>query len=131
MTLSPRQWRHHADRLAWLFEAPLLRQLARLRLQAEPPWDVFGLHGLLMEHRLPRLRLEPFTSGLALSFDRERLTVRFDDSRSFDRHAQTVRNLAPRFAPAPFSRFAVQIADRQATRAELERLGEVCQRHAG
>lgn len=131
LTLTPRPWRHHADRLTWFLEAPLARQLARVRFAADPPWDVFGLHGLLVEQRLSRLRVEPFTPGLCLSFDHERLLVRFDDGRSLDRHAQTVRNLVPRFAPAPFSRFAVQIADRQATRTELERLGELFLRHAG
>ncbi|MBL8910948.1 MAG: TIGR02996 domain-containing protein [Archangium sp.] len=131
LTLSPRPWRHHADRLTWFFEAPIARQLQRVRFAAEPPWDVFGLHGLLIEQRLMRLRVEPFTPGLALSFDCDRLTVRFDDGRSLDRHAQTVRNLGPKFAPAPFSRFAVQIADRRATRTELERLGELFLRHAG
>jgi uncharacterized protein (TIGR02996 family) len=131
LTLSPRPWRHHADRHAWLFESPLARHLRRLRLAAEPPWDVFGLHGVLSQQRLERLTVETSTAGLTLSFDLRALTVRFDDARSFDRLSQTLRNLAPRFAPHPFERFELRIADRRATRGELERLGEAFLRHAG
>jgi hypothetical protein len=131
LELTPRPWRHHAERMAWLFESTLARQLRRLALRVEPPWDLFGLHGQLQVHRLEHLRIEPVTLGLRMSFDQRARVVRFDDARAFDRHAQTLRNLAPRFTPHPFDRFELRIADRQATRSELERLGELFLRHAG
>lgn len=130
LELTPRPWRHHAERMSWLFDSALARHVRRLALRIDPPWDIFGLHAQLDIHRLDRLRLEPVTVGLRMSFDRESLVVRFDDASAFDRHAQTLRNLAPRFAPHPFSRFELRIADRRATRAELERLGELFLRHA-
>ncbi|MFT3707349.1 MAG: TIGR02996 domain-containing protein [Archangium sp.] len=130
LEITPRPWMHHAERMSWLFDSALARQLRRLALRIDPPWDIFGLHAQLDVHRLERLQIEPVTIGLRMSFDRQSLSVRFDDASAFDRHAQTLRNLAPRFAPHPFSRFDLRIADRRATRAELERLGELFLRHA-
>lgn len=130
LTLVPRPWRHHADRLAWLLESRLAHQLAVLRLSIDPPWDVAGLHGLLVQHRLTRLRLELFVPGWAMHFNEHEVSVHFDDARALERHAQTLRNLGPKFLPFPFSRVQVKVGQRAATAAQLARLGDLFSRHA-
>lgn len=124
-----RPFRHHADWLAWLFEAPLLRQLERLTLWMDLPFDVAGLNSLLQQHRLKHLKLELANEGVTLRMDTGWLTVRFDNPFWLGQRAQAMRNLAPHFAPFPYPRFDVQVGERKATREELTQLGEVFTTH--
>ena len=122
--------RHRADSLGWLFEAPLIRQLERLRLWVEMPFDVAGLHALLGQQRLDRLKVELANTGLTLMLDASRLTVRFDNEFWLGQRAQSMRNLAAHFAPFPYPRFDVQVGGLPATKEQLARLGDVFIRHA-
>ena len=131
--LSAQDWRpvrQRADSLAWLFEAPLIRQLERLRLWLEMPFDVAGVHALLGQQRLGHLRVELANTGLTLVMDESWLTVRFDNEFWLGQRAQPMRNLAAHFAPFPYPRFDVQVGGRRATRDELARLGDVYIAHA-
>ncbi len=129
LSLAPTPFRHHADWLSWLFAAPLLRQLDRLRLQLELPFDVAGLHAQLVRQELPRLTLELATLGVSLRLHRGALTVHFANVFWLGQHERALRNLASRFAPFPYGRFEVRVGERPATRAELERLGDVFVTH--
>lgn len=130
LSLTPTPFRHHADWLGWLFEAPLLRQLDRLTLWLERPFDVAGLHSQLLRHRLERLKLGLTQQGVTLVMDAGWLTVRFDNEFWLGQRAQALRNLAAHFAPFPYRRFEVLVGGRRATREELERLGDVFIAHA-
>lgn len=130
LALAPNPFRHHADHLAWLFESPLLRQLERLSLWMEFPFDVAGIHALLVQHRLERLKLELANTGLKLTLWQDWLTVRFEDAFWLRQRAQAVRNLASHFAPFPYRRFDVRVGDRPATKEELTWLGSVVLTHA-
>ncbi len=129
LSLSPRPYRHHADWLEWLFAAPLVRQLERVRLWMELPFDVAGLHALLIRSRLESLKLELVVTGVRLVMDAAWLTVQFDNEFWFERHAQALRNLSSHFAPFPYRRFDVKVGSRPATRAEIEQLGDVFAAH--
>jgi uncharacterized protein (TIGR02996 family) len=124
LRLAPSPFRHHADWLAWLFEAPLLRQLERLTLWMELPFDVAGIHALLVAQRLGRLRVELANTGVRLALTESRLTVHFDNEFWLGQRTQSLRNLATHFTPFPYPRFDVQVGGRPATREELQRLGE-------
>jgi uncharacterized protein (TIGR02996 family) len=130
LRLQPSPFRHHADWLGWLFEAPILRQLERLTLWMDLPFDVAGIRSLLLQQRLDRLKLELANMGVALVLAGDWLTVRFDSVSWLARRAQALRNLAPHFAPYPFRRFEVEVGGRRATREELAQLGEVFVAHA-
>ncbi len=129
LSLAPTPFRHHADWHEWLFASPVLPQLERVRLWMELPFDVMGLHALLVRRGLPRLKLELATMGVKLHLDLAWLTVQFDSEFWLGRHGQAMRNLAPNFAPFPYRRFDVRVGDRPATPAELERLGDVFRSH--
>ncbi len=130
LALAPNPFRHHADHLAWLFESPLVQQLERVSLWMELPFDVAGLHALLVQHRLERMKLELANTGLKLTLFQDWLTVQFDDAFWLGQRAQAVRNLASHFAPFPYRRFDVRVGARPATKEELVRLGSVVVAHA-
>ncbi len=130
LRLAPSPFRHHADWLAWLFEAPVLRQLERLTLWMELPFDVAGIQSLLVQQRLDRLQLELTNMGLKLVLKGGGLTVQLDNEFWLGQRAQALRNLGPHFAPFPFRRFEVRVGERPATRQELERLGDSFVVHA-
>ncbi|MDP2273731.1 MAG: TIGR02996 domain-containing protein [Archangium sp.] len=130
LALAPNPFRHHADHLAWLFESPLVLQLERVSLWMELPFDVAGLHALLVQHRLERMKLELVNTGLKLTLFQDWLTVQFDDAFWLGQRAQAVRNLASHFAPFPYPRFDVRVGARPATKDELARLGSVVVAHA-
>lgn len=125
LALAPNPFRHHADWLAWLFESPLLHQLERLSVSMELPFDVAGLHAMLVRHRLGRLKLELANTGVKFTLGQDWLTVQFADERWLGQRAQAVRNLASHFAPFPYRRFEVRVGDRPARKEELARLGSV------
>lgn len=133
LRLSPgaRPFRHRADGLAWLFESPLPRQLERLVLWTELPFDVAGTQALLEKHRLDRLRLELANTGVTLTLEGNELTVRFENESWLEQRAQSMRNLAPHFAPFPYRRFRVLVGEHRATKEQLARLGDVFVAHAG
>lgn len=132
LSLAPSPFRHHADWLVWLFDAPVLRQLDRVRLWMELPFDVTGLHGQLIRFGLgERLKLELATMGVKLVMDARWLTVQFESEFWLGRHAQALRNMATWFAPFPYREFEVRVGGRAATMEELQRLGELYTRHAG
>lgn len=122
LTLTPQPWVHHAARLEWLFSDPLLTRLQTLRFAVDPPWDVAGLQGQLVERNLRQLRLETSARGATLRFDMNQLELRFDDTAALTRNAQTLRNLVPKFTPFPYSRVAMRIAAREATVEERRQL---------
>ena len=130
LRLAPSPFRHHADWLAWLFEAPLLRQLDQLTLWMELPFDVAGIHAQLVQQRLKRLRVELANTGIQLTLSEARLTVTFANEFWLRSRAQGLRNLAPHFAPFPYPRFEVRVGERAASREELEQLGEHFVTHA-
>ena len=130
LSLAPSPFRHHADWLGWLFEAPIVRQLERLTLWMELPFDVAGIQALLMQQRLDRLKLELSNTGIKLTPSVGWLTVHFDNEFWLGQRAQALRNLAPHFAPFPYPRFDVKVGGRPATREELARLGEHFVEHA-
>ncbi len=125
LTLIPQTARHRADWLSWLFEAPLLRQLDRLTLQLELPFDVGGMQAQLTRHRLDRLTLELRTMGVKLVLRAGALAIHFDDASWLTRHTPALRNLAAQFSPFPFARFEVRVGGAAATRAQLQRLGDL------
>ena len=88
LRLSPSPFRHHADWLAWLFEAPVLRQLERLTLWMELPFDVAGIQSLLVQQRLDRLQLELANMGLRLVLKGGWLTVHLDNEFWLGQRAQ-------------------------------------------
>ena len=124
LRLAPSPFRHHADWLAWLFEAPLLRQLEHLTLWMELPFDVAGIHAQLVRQRLSRLRVELANTGVRLAMSESHLTVTFDNEFWLRQRAQALRNLAPRFSPFPYRRFDVMVGTRSATKDELSLLGD-------
>lgn len=124
LRLAPSPFRHHADWLAWLFEAPLLRQLEQLTLWMELPFDVAGIHAQVVRQRLERLKVELANTGVRLTLSASRLTVTFDNEFWLRQRTQALRNLAPHFAPFPFPRFDVRVGERPATKAELAQLGD-------
>lgn len=124
LSLAPSPFRHHADWLAWLFEAPLLQQLEQLTLWKEFPFDVAGIHAHLVRQRLLRLRVELANAGVRLALSEEHLTVTFDNEFWLRQRAPGMRNLAPRFSPFPYRRFDVMVGTRSATKDELALLGD-------
>lgn len=133
LRLSPgaRPFRHRADGLTWLFESPLPGQLERLALWTELPFDVAGTQALLQKYRLDRLRLELANSGVTFTLEGNELTVRFENEAWLEQRAQSMRNLAPHFAPFPYRRFDVLVGEHRATKEQLARLGQVFLAHAG
>ena len=129
LSLAPRPFRHHADWLGWLFEAPIARQLERLKLWMELPFDVAGLHSQLQQQRLERLKLELTSQGVSLVMDAGWLTVRFVNEFWLGQRAQALRNLGRHFAPFPYRRFDVMVGERRASPEELHRLGDVFTAH--
>ncbi|MFZ5439187.1 MAG: TIGR02996 domain-containing protein [Myxococcota bacterium] len=129
LSLAPSPFRHHADWLDWLFASELARQLGRLRLWMELPFDVSGLHAKLIRHGLDALTLEVATMGVRTVLDARWLTVQFDSDFWFGRHAASLRNMGSWFAPFPYREFEVKVGGRAATPEELERLGETFTRH--
>ena len=130
LSLAPSPFRHHADWLGWLFEAPIARQLERLRLWMELPFDVAGLHSQLQQQRLERLKLELTNQGVSVVMDSGWLTVRFVNEFWLGQRVQALRNLGRHFAPFPYRRFDVMVGERRATPQELERLGDAFTAHA-
>lgn len=130
LSLTPRPTRHHADWLGWLFDAPQLRQLERLELHLELPFDVAGLHAQLLRAGLTRLKLTLRTDGVSLDLTPDWLTVRFANEAALTLREQALKNLAPRFVPFPYRRFEVKVGERKATVGELEQLGERFTAHA-
>jgi uncharacterized protein (TIGR02996 family) len=124
LRLAPSPFRHHADWLAWLFEAPLLQQLEYLTLWMELPFDVAGIHAQLVRQRLQRLRIELANTGVRLALSESHLTVTFDNEFWLRQRMQALRNLAPHFCPFPYRRFDVMVGTRSATGEELALLGE-------
>jgi uncharacterized protein (TIGR02996 family) len=131
LELAPTPWRHHAAWLDWLFEARLARRLERLRLVSETPMDVAGVQAQLLGAGLETLKVELATPGVTFTVDARWLTVRFDDAAALAARGSTVRNLASRFSPIPYSRFEVLVGSRRATPPQLQSLGEVVVRAAG
>lgn len=131
LALAPTPWRHHAAWLDWLFESSLARRLERLRLVSETPMDVAGVQAQLLGAGLETLKVELATPGVTFTIDARWLTVRFDDAAALAARAASVRNLASRFAPIPYSRFEVLVGSRPATPPQLQSLGEVVVRAAG
>ncbi|MDP1829847.1 MAG: TIGR02996 domain-containing protein [Archangium sp.] len=132
LRLAPgaRPFRHRADGLAWLFESPLPRQLERLVLWTELPFDVAGTQALLQKYRLDRLELELANAGVTLTLQGDELTVRFENESWLGLRAQSMRNLAPHFAPFPYRRFRVLVGEQRATKEQLATLGDVFVAHA-
>lgn len=125
LRLQPTPPRHHADWFDWLFAAPIASQLETLELVMDPPWDVAGLHALLVSNRLERLRVATEDLAMRVEFDQQRVTLRFTDAAWLSRRAQMVRNLVPRISPFPFVRLAVFVGESPATKEQLARLGPV------
>lgn len=129
LTLAPDPWVHHAERLTWLFDAPLVKQLRTLAFTVEPPWDVYGLHGLLIDRKLRSLELEVRARGLGLTFTASSMRVELDDEAAVRRNAQTLRNMAPKFCPFPYAELSISVGDRLATAEEKKALGALFSRH--
>jgi uncharacterized protein (TIGR02996 family) len=129
LTLAPQPWVHHAERLSWLFDAPLVKQVKRVVFAVDPPWDVYGLHGVLIDRTLRGLELEVRARGLALVFTVGSMRVELDDAAALKRNAQSLRNMAPKFCPFPYAELSVHVGERGATLDEKKSLGALFTRH--